>query len=213
VLVDNKFGNVNTIPGSTCVLPQTIAGNGSYTCTFSKTLVGSRNNDSTSTPGFGYKPHINVVTARGKDNEGNTGSDTDDETVTFYWYGHSHGYWKTHPEAYPATCRDGSAGYNAGMTIGSVFGIPSSSPFYSLTLQQGLELQGGSGVAGASETLLREAIAALLNKCTYGSDYSLGGSITNLKSLVKSTLLGNNETAIRALATKLEYWNANGRTL
>ena len=64
-LVDNKFGNLNG--QGTCSVPQTLAANGgTYTCSFTKTLVGQLNDN-----GLGFKPHINRVTATANDNEGN----------------------------------------------------------------------------------------------------------------------------------------------
>lgn len=65
------------------------------------------------------------------------------------------GFWKNHTEAWQ--------GYTTDQTIGSVF-TSAPEPYASMTLLDGLSLQGGSGVAGASEILLRASIAMVLNE-------------------------------------------------
>jgi hypothetical protein len=73
-LNDDRFGNL--AGQGTCVLPQSLAPTGetgdSYQCTFERTLSN----------GVGT-PHVNVVTAVGTDNEGNTDTETDDASVSF----------------------------------------------------------------------------------------------------------------------------------
>lgn len=69
-LVDDRFGNLNGV--GTCSVPQTIAVSGSYSCSFTKFLASGT-----------LTPHVNVVTATGKDPEGNSTSDNDDATVNF----------------------------------------------------------------------------------------------------------------------------------
>jgi hypothetical protein len=70
------------------------------------------------------------------------------------------GFWKNHPEAYPAP-------YSPTTTLGSVF--TGLSPEYaSLTFDQALNL-GGGGL----NALLRQAVAALLNASSPDVDYPL----------------------------------------
>jgi hypothetical protein len=70
------------------------------------------------------------------------------------------GFWKNHPEAFPA-------GYTAGTTLGSVFeGLPTN--YAGLTFAQALA-QGGGGI----NALLRHAVAALLNAASAEVDYPL----------------------------------------
>jgi hypothetical protein len=69
-LNDDRFGNLNTV--GTCVTGGTIAGSGSYSCYFTKTLTGAANTT-----------HTNIVTAVAKDDEGNSVSKTGTATVTF----------------------------------------------------------------------------------------------------------------------------------
>ena len=65
------------------------------------------------------------------------------------------GFWKNHTAAWQ--------GYSPDDTIGSVFSS-APAPFATMTLLEGLNLQGGPGVAGATEILLRAAIAMVLNE-------------------------------------------------
>ena len=65
------------------------------------------------------------------------------------------GFWKNHTDVWQ--------GYSPTDTIGSVFSS-APAPFASMTLLEGLSLQGGPGVSGAIEILLRAAIAMVLNE-------------------------------------------------
>ncbi len=67
-LIDDKFGNLNGV--GTCSVPQTIAYDDSYQCTFTKKITG--------TPGG---THTNVVTATGTGFNDTPLSDDDDATV------------------------------------------------------------------------------------------------------------------------------------
>jgi hypothetical protein len=70
------------------------------------------------------------------------------------------GFWKNHPEAFPAP-------YSASTTLGSVFtGLTAN--YASLTFAQALEL-GGGGL----DALLRQAVAALLNAQSADVEYPL----------------------------------------
>ena len=69
-LNDDKFGNLNGV--GTCAPGGTIAGSGSYSCSFTKTLTGAANTT-----------HTNTVTAVAKDDESNSVSKTASATVTF----------------------------------------------------------------------------------------------------------------------------------
>jgi len=69
-LVDDKFGDLNG-KGS-CVTSQTIAGLGSYSCTYTVTLGN-----------WTVVPFDNTATATGVDDEGNQASDSDSFRITF----------------------------------------------------------------------------------------------------------------------------------
>ncbi len=68
-LVDSVYGDLNG-QGS-CVLPQTIAPDASYTCTFTKLISGDAGSS-----------HTNIVTGTASDNDGNPVDDTGTATVT-----------------------------------------------------------------------------------------------------------------------------------
>ena len=69
-LADDKFGNLNG--QGDCVVPQTLAAGGNYTCSITKSLTGNAG-----------ASHTNVVTASGTDPQGNPDSATAGATVTF----------------------------------------------------------------------------------------------------------------------------------
>ena len=69
-LVDDIYGNLNG--SGTCAVPQTIAAGATYNCTLIKTLASDD-----------LVTHVNLLTATGRDPEGNPGSGSDDATVTF----------------------------------------------------------------------------------------------------------------------------------
>jgi len=72
------------------------------------------------------------------------------------------GYWKNHPESWPAT------GFSTGQTLESVFDVPDGLGLDSKTLLAALQT-GGGGV----NALLRHAVAALLNSAHPSVDYDL----------------------------------------
>jgi hypothetical protein len=122
------------------------------------------------------------------------------------------GFWKNHTSVWQE--------YSPNQTIGSVFaGAPE--PYASMTLLQGLNLQGGGGVAGAQEILLRAAVAALLN-AAYDSadgehlqfpwrrnDVGVNGE-PPLIPTVNAALTSGSRSTILALATSLDAANNLG---
>jgi hypothetical protein len=74
-LTDNPYGDVTAIAGNvtdtTCAVPQTIAANGTYACSFHAKVTGDATNAVT-----------DVVTASARDVRGNTVTAADDATVT-----------------------------------------------------------------------------------------------------------------------------------
>ena len=69
-LIDSIYGDLNGV--GTCSVPQTIAPNALYRCTFSDAVIGNVGEN-----------HINIVTAEATDDEGNETSDSDEATVDF----------------------------------------------------------------------------------------------------------------------------------
>lgn len=152
----------------------------------------------------------NTATVTGVDNELNSDSATASATVNFWWYGRTPGYWKNHPEAW-------INGYTRSQSVVSVFNIPSAlltSGILNLdksggqdSLIDALGYKGGSTLSGGAQILLRAAVAALLNKAYYGSDYPVGTSTTDLISQVNTVLATGSRSAYVTFGSYLDYWN------
>jgi hypothetical protein len=119
------------------------------------------------------------------------------------------GYWKQsqHFDSWTAT------GYSPGQLISSVFTVPASytingTPEGSFTLVQGLSFKGGNDVSGKAQTLLRAAIAAVLNSSNSAIKY--GMSKTDIINAVNAALAGGDATTINDLANTLDGLN-NGQ--
>jgi hypothetical protein len=119
------------------------------------------------------------------------------------------GYWKQsqHFDSWTAT------GYSPNQLISSVFTVPASytingTPEGSFTLVQGLSFKGGNDVSGKAQTLLRAAIAAVLNSSNPAIKY--GMSKTDIINAVNAALAGGDATTINDLANTLDGLN-NGQ--
>ena len=99
------------------------------------------------------------------------------------------GFWKNHTEAW--------VGYTPDQTIGSVFSA-TPAPYDSMTLLEGLSLQGGPDFAGKLEILLRAAIAGLLNR-----DYPA----TKFANRVNAKIMTGDPDIVVAFAAKLDKQN------
>ncbi len=106
------------------------------------------------------------------------------------------GFWKNHTEAWQ--------GYTTDQTIGSVF-TSAPEPYASMTLLEGLSLQGGDDYDGAVEILLRASIAWALNEYP---DYP-AKKIAKINAALDS---GDRATIIK-LATRLDTVNNGDCTL
>lgn len=106
------------------------------------------------------------------------------------------GYWKNHTEAWN--------GYSPTQTIGSVFSS-APAPYASMTLLQGLRLGGGPGIGGATQILLRAAIAGVLNE--YPD--SAHGKIDRTNAAMES---GDRERILR-LASRFDAQNNGACTI
>ncbi|HVF74310.1 MAG TPA: hypothetical protein VM938_04625 [Acidimicrobiales bacterium] len=69
-LTDSVYGDVTALPTTTCALPATLTKPGTYSCSFTAFVAGT-----------GGTSHVNVVTARVRDNEGGTASNTGSASV------------------------------------------------------------------------------------------------------------------------------------
>ncbi len=91
------------------------------------------------------------------------------------------GFWKNHTEIWDTTGPSVTAPYTSSTLIGDVF---TGSHFANLTLVDGLGLQGGPGLQGAEETLLRAAIARLLNEAGTNNTTGVQIVITRVNALL-----------------------------
>jgi hypothetical protein len=113
--------------------------------------------------------------------------------------GCSPGFWKNHPTDW--------VGYQPTQTVGSVFtGVDSS--LSASTLQAALDFKGGSSLAGAEQTLLRSAVAGLLNASNPSVQFALTPNA--LISQVNTAIAQAKRDAILILATALDTDNNGG---
>lgn len=116
------------------------------------------------------------------------------------------GYWKQsqHFDSWTAT------GLAPTDLISTVFTVPASytvngSAMGGFSLVQGLSFKGGNDVNGKAQTLLRAAIAAVLNASNSSIQY--GMSKTAIVNAVNAALAGGNATTIINLAGQLDGLN------
>lgn len=112
-------------------------------------------------------------------------------------YGCTPGFWKNHPEAWPAA-------YSPNDSLQSIFGSYAPAG----TLMNALRFKGGSGLSGAKQILARAAVAALLNAETFGSAYEY--STSELIDAVSYQFHYGTRSSILSLASDLDYWNNMG---
>jgi len=113
------------------------------------------------------------------------------------------GYWKNHTGSWAGT------GFAPGQTTLSVFSGASAFPsLASQTLLQSLQGGGGTGTLGAAKTLLRAAVAALLNAASSGVDYPRTSA--EIIADVNAALASNDRATMLALASELDSDNNLG---
>ena len=113
------------------------------------------------------------------------------------------GYWKQSQHF------DSWKVYSQSQTIGSVFtSAKLLSTQSSKTLLDALQGGGGSGIAGAQTTLLRAAVAALLNAASDDVDYTM--STEEIIAAVNAALDSNNRDTMLKLAGELDADNNLG---
>jgi hypothetical protein len=207
-LQDDKFGDVDSDPDDSpgtaavtpvcggAIVPLTIAANATFTCTFTKFVTGAA-----------ATSHVNIATACGGDDDGNSTCDDDDATVAFSWRGRTPGYWKRWTKNWPT-------GYSPDMILTDVgFVKPSCISFDQVRpdgtdkLLQALSYQGGSTLDGKAQILLRAAVAALLNEATFGNDFPPYGTTTELITAVNTALASCDGNTMTTLAAVLDGWN------
>ena len=103
------------------------------------------------------------------------------------------------------------AGHDPDDLVSSVFNESANAPYAHLgaaTLHDGLSFQGGSTVAEKAETLLRAAIAAVLNADNPNIDYAF--SSASIVADVNAALAGQNPVTIISLKDDLDVANNKG---
>ena len=110
------------------------------------------------------------------------------------------GYWKNHTDSWTDTK------YAPTDTVGSVFTLPADlSSFSGETLLAALDGAGGPDLNGATEILLRAAVAGLLNATDANVQFSSGNAL--IIKHVNAALATENRDTILALATRLDNKN------
>jgi hypothetical protein len=121
-------------------------------------------------------------------------------TPTRKLQGCSAGFWKAHPQAYPAP-------YTPNTSLGSVFILPACGGVISLasaTFAQALEFGGGPSLRDAAQVLMREGVAAVLN-ATAGIGYPL--SEAQVISEVNNALASCDRATILSEVARLNTFN------
>jgi hypothetical protein len=131
----------------------------------------------------------------------NTPTPTATATPPPVFAGCTPGFWKV-PQHH-----DSWEGFTTTQTIGSVFDVPGTT-FDSVTLLAALDFGGGPGIDGATQILLRAAVAALLNSASSGVDYTL--TTAQVISQVNTALATGDRDAILTLAGQLDTFNNTG---
>ncbi|MGQ0521151.1 MAG: DUF7507 domain-containing protein [Actinomycetota bacterium] len=180
----------------------------SWTCTV--TLPDAPGTDFTLTAtGHGFDPTGDDVTwcADVTDPGPNVFCDQDErDSVTVgireVFEGLTPGYWKNHLDSW-----DDTPYVPTDTTLEDVFDVPDALGLDDVTLLEALSLKGGSGTKGAAQTLLRAAVAALLNAAHPNIDYprTTGEVIAD----VNEALTGD-RAAMLALASELDADNNLG---
>jgi len=127
------------------------------------------------------------------------------QTVTLQLCGQgcTPGYWKNHPDSWPAT------GFAVNQKLNTVFNFgPAPGPVAALggkTLMEALNFQGGTNLKGAGEILLRASVAALLSAAHPGVGYTLNE--VDVLSAVNTALASGDRATMLEAARILDAYN------
>jgi hypothetical protein len=106
------------------------------------------------------------------------------------------GFWKNHPEAWPAT------GFTTSQTLSSVFAPAGLNGLGGKTLLQALEFGGGNTLTEKKQNLLRIGVAAVLSAAHPGVDFPM--TTAEVIAAVNAALATNNKDTIEALKNDLD---------
>jgi uncharacterized repeat protein (TIGR01451 family) len=152
----------------------------------------------------------NIATTNGTDQTGAKVTAQATATVTVPPTGNqgcTPGFWKENAlkhtaSQWPAPYTPNETLADAGFKNATVVNLSTT------TLLDALQFQGGSGVGGAEQILLRSAVSALLNSASTGVNYPL--TTSQVLSEVNAALATHNRTTILALASQLDQDNNLG---
>ena len=180
----------------------------SWTCTIPITGAPATTFTLTAT-GHGFDPTLDDVTWCADVNSppANVYCDQDErDSITIdireTFEGLTPGYWKNHLQSWAAT------GFSPGQTLESVFNVPDGLQLDNVTLLEALSFKGGNGTKGAAQTLLRAAVAALLNSAHPNLNYPR--TTASVISAVNAALDSGDRSAMLTLAAALDADNNLG---
>jgi len=113
--------------------------------------------------------------------------------------GCSPGYWKNQTQSWTTT------NYSPTQILESVFDVPDDLGLDNTTLLQALQGNGGSSLTGAAQTLLRAAVAALLNAAHGDVDYTI--KLQKIIADVNAALNSGDRNTMTKLASSLDKYN------
>jgi uncharacterized repeat protein (TIGR01451 family) len=203
----NVSVNDPMLGGTVCTVPGTLAVGASYTCAVGDPYKAAYN-DNTST--------CNTATATGTAGA-KTATATDTACYSSDYWAFTPGFWKTHWDAPKQNDAWQYTAYEVGNSLAEAGFVTNYVNENATTLLDALSLPGGRGEAGAERTLLRAAVAALLNasfhetttcfdddgnlRCSFTNDMIIGpnGQVFYPYTTEKILELFNAETAKAAM--------------
>jgi hypothetical protein len=106
------------------------------------------------------------------------------------------GFWKNHPEAWPAT------GFTTSQLLSSVFAPAGLNGLGSKTLLQALDFGGGNTLTEKKQNLLRIGVAAVLSAAHPGVNFPM--TTAEVIAAINAALASNNKDTIEALKNDLD---------
>ena len=191
------------VVGGTAVTssPGAADGYGTTTSKYETTTTKPETTTSTSTTTTAPPPPPTFTTTTSTTTTSTTTTSTTTTTVAKPPSACTPGFWKNHVEEW--------IGFASDATVGSVFDIPAAyGDLGDATLLEALRAGGGSGLTGASNILLRAAVASLLNSAQ--ADVSFPMTTDEIIAAVNAALASEDRAAILDLATELDDLNNTG---
>lgn len=172
--------------------------NGQFSTTFDTTGLAGQT--------LGFRSHHPAGTGAGPSHgSGQSASACADLVILEEAQGCSHGFWKSHDGSGPQPSEWPSP-YSPTMPLGNVFTFPTELNAYAFfTLGQALDFTGGSGLNGATQILLRNAVASVLNAAHPDVAYPM--TVAQVQSAVNSALASLDRDTMLELEGQLDELN------